>query len=91
MERLTLRHERVDFQAWWQGFSSSWRKTCAIRFGRRPHPVCFADVPLLRKERETSPCRSATSLSFNKERDVSATPKQGEVMKRGVLAVAETG
>jgi hypothetical protein len=27
----------------------------------------------------TSPCRCATSLSFHKERDVLATPKQGEV------------
>ena len=30
-------------------------------------------------ETVTSPCRCATSLSFRKERDVLATPKQGEV------------
>ncbi len=28
---------------------------------------------------KTSPCRSATSLSFGKVRDVLAMPKQGEV------------
>jgi hypothetical protein len=32
----------------------------------------------------TSPCRSATSLSFRKERDVSATPKQGEVKDKAL-------
>jgi hypothetical protein len=31
----------------------------------------------------TSPCRSATSLSLRKERDVLAKPKQGEVKGQG--------
>ena len=36
-----------------------------------------------RKANITSPCRGATSLSFRKERDVLAKPKQGEVKGYG--------
>jgi hypothetical protein len=32
----------------------------------------------------TSPCRSATSLSFRKEREVLAKPKQGEVKDKAL-------
>jgi hypothetical protein len=32
----------------------------------------------------TSPCRSATSLSLRKERDVLAKPKQGEVVGKAL-------
>jgi hypothetical protein len=49
-------------------------ETCAIRFGRRPHPVCCTDVPLLRKAEGDL---TLLSLSFNKERDVLAKAKTG--------------
>jgi hypothetical protein len=37
-----------------------------------------------RRGNVTSPCRCATSLSLRKERDVLATPKQGEVVLQSV-------
>jgi len=46
-------------------------KTCSIRVFRVRFREFLAYL--------TSPCRCATSLSFHKERDVLATPKQGEV------------
>jgi uncharacterized protein with PIN domain len=50
------------------------RKPCRAQ---RTHKVRKGELYL------TSPCRCATSLSFRKERDVLATPKQGEVKHKG--------
>jgi len=49
--------------------------------GEQPHPVCFADIPPLHKGEgmATSPCRSATSLSFARRGTFWRKPKQGEV------------
>ena len=49
--------------------------------GEKPHPVCFADISLLHKGEgiATSPCRSATSLSFTRRGTFWRKPKQGEV------------
>jgi len=43
--------------------------------GEKPHPVCFADIPLLRKERELRPHPTVPLL--RKERDVLAVAKTG--------------
>jgi len=43
--------------------------------GEKPHPVCFADIPLLRKERELRPHPAVPLL--HKERDVLAVAKTG--------------
>jgi len=50
------------------------------RIGKHLHEPAQPSVNVVPYERNvTSPCRSATSLSFCKERDVLAKPKQGEV------------
>jgi hypothetical protein len=44
--------------------------------GEKPHPVCFADIPLLQQRRGNCDL-TLLSLSFNKERDVLAKAKTG--------------
>jgi len=47
----------------------------AFQYPRLSISIRVFRVPFVK----TSPCRCATSLSFRKERDVLAMPKQGEV------------
>ena len=60
--------------------------------GEKPHPVCFADISLLHKGEgiATSPCRSATSLSFTRRGTFWRKPKQGEVRTGGQETTGST-
>jgi hypothetical protein len=68
------------------------QETTGSTRSEKPHPVCFADIPLLHKGEgiATSPCRSATSLSFTRRGTFWRKPKQGEVRTGGQETTGST-